>query len=170
MKIIFTVYKLLFLQTTDLYALDIKIWKNIFSSYASKKNFLNSQTTRHVSIFTHASPIKTSPLVHYHPLPRPLPRWRNYSFSQHLFENLFSPTSRKREGGLWFALLKFNQKTWRWLGTTSYLYFLWFVIFFKCEYFIVLSIKYLPYSMEVILLSFTCSNHDNLILKLHQKK
>ena len=36
MKITFTVYKLLFLQKTDLYALDIKIWKNIFSSYASK--------------------------------------------------------------------------------------------------------------------------------------
>ena len=27
----------------------------------SKKNFLNSQTTSHVSIFTHASPLTTSP-------------------------------------------------------------------------------------------------------------
>ena len=29
------------------------------------------------------------------------------------------------------ALLKFNQKIWRWLETLVYLYFVWFVVFFK---------------------------------------
>ena len=44
------------------------------------------------------------------------------------FENLFPPR-RKRWRKLWFALSKFNQKIWRWLGTLVYLYFVWFVIF-----------------------------------------
>ena len=35
MKIITVVHKLLFFKTTDLYTLDIKIWKNILSSYES---------------------------------------------------------------------------------------------------------------------------------------
>ena len=30
---------------------------------------------------------------------------------------------------LWFALLKFNHKIWRWHGTLAYLYVLWFMIF-----------------------------------------
>ena len=30
---------------------------------------------------------------------------------------------------LWFALLKFNQKIWRWHGTLVYLYVVWFIIF-----------------------------------------
>ena len=30
---------------------------------------------------------------------------------------------------IWFSLLNFNQKIWRWLGTIVYLYFVWFVIF-----------------------------------------
>ena len=30
---------------------------------------------------------------------------------------------------LWFALSRFNQKIWRWLGTLVYLHFVWFVIF-----------------------------------------
>ena len=38
MKIISTVHKLLFFKTTDLYTLDTKIWKNILSSFESKKN------------------------------------------------------------------------------------------------------------------------------------
>ena len=33
MKIISTVHEVLFFRTTDLYALDTKIWKNILSSY-----------------------------------------------------------------------------------------------------------------------------------------
>ena len=37
MKIITTVHQLLFFKTTDLYILDTKIWKNILSSYESKK-------------------------------------------------------------------------------------------------------------------------------------
>ena len=37
MKIFSTVHKLLFFKTTDLYTLDKKIWKNILSSYESKK-------------------------------------------------------------------------------------------------------------------------------------
>ena len=37
MKIITTVHQLLFFKTTDLYILDTKIWKNILSSYKSKK-------------------------------------------------------------------------------------------------------------------------------------
>ena len=35
----------------------------------------------------------------------------------------------KRWRKLWFTLLKFNQKKWRWLGTLVYLYFVWFTIF-----------------------------------------
>ena len=34
-EIMFTVYKLLFFKTTDLYTLDTKISKNILSSYES---------------------------------------------------------------------------------------------------------------------------------------
>ena len=42
MKIISTVQKLLFFYfLTYLYTLDTKIWKNILSSYDSKKNYLN---------------------------------------------------------------------------------------------------------------------------------
>ena len=45
-----------------------------------------------------------------------------------IFENLFPPR-RKGWRKLGFALSKFNQKIWRWLGTLVYLYFAWFVIF-----------------------------------------
>ena len=38
MKIIITVHQLLFFKTTDLYTLDTKTWKNILSSYESKKH------------------------------------------------------------------------------------------------------------------------------------
>ena len=41
MKIISPVNKFLFSKTTDLYALDTKIWKKILSSYENKKNYLN---------------------------------------------------------------------------------------------------------------------------------
>ena len=44
------------------------------------------------------------------------------------FENLFPPR-QKGWRKLWFALLQFNQKIWRWLGTLVYLYFVWFLIF-----------------------------------------
>ena len=37
MKIIPTLHKLLLFKTTDLCNLDTKIWKNILSSYESKK-------------------------------------------------------------------------------------------------------------------------------------
>ena len=39
MKTITTVHQLLFFKTTDLYTLDTKIWKNVLSSYESKKKF-----------------------------------------------------------------------------------------------------------------------------------
>ena len=38
-------------------------------------------------------------------------------------------TKGPRTWKLWFALLKFNQKIWRWHGTLVYLYFVWFIIF-----------------------------------------
>ena len=41
----------------------------------------------------------------------------------------FLSPRRKGWRKLWFALSKFNQKIWRWLGTLVYLYFVWFVIF-----------------------------------------
>ena len=40
------------------------------------------------------------------------------------FENLFSPR-RKGWRKLWFALSKFNQKTWRWLEALVYLHLVW---------------------------------------------
>ena len=49
-------------------------------------------------------------------------------FQAEFFENVFPPR-RKGWRKLWFALSKFNQKIWRWLGTLVYLYFVWFVIF-----------------------------------------
>ena len=49
MKTISTVHKLLFFETTDLYTLDKKIWKNILSSYESKKAYLNMQITKILS-------------------------------------------------------------------------------------------------------------------------
>ena len=52
----------------------------------------------------------------------------NSEFQVKFFENLFPPR-RKGWRKLWFALLKFNQKIWRWLVTLVYLYFVWFVIF-----------------------------------------
>ena len=68
-----------------------------------------------------------------------------------LFENLFSQQQRglcktmKKVGknydirGLGkTALSKSNQKIKRWLGTLGYLYFAWFVTFFKCNEFPVL--------------------------------
>ena len=68
-----------------------------------------------------------------------------------LFENLFSQQQRglcktmKKVGknydirGLGkTALSKSNQKIKRWLGTLGYLYFAWFVTFFKCNEFTVL--------------------------------
>ena len=44
------------------------------------------------------------------------------------FENLFS-TMGKGWRKLWFALSKFNQKTWGWPGTLVYSHFVWSVIF-----------------------------------------
>ena len=44
------------------------------------------------------------------------------------FENLL-PTRWKGSRKLWFDLLKFNEKIWRWLGTLVYLHLAWFVIF-----------------------------------------
>ena len=67
------------------------------------------------------------------------------------------------EGGVWFASSKFNQKIWRWLGA----YFTWFVIFQM--WWIYSFVDKVSISMVVILLSLLC-RHDNLILKLHQKK
>ena len=49
-------------------------------------------------------------------------------FQVEFFENLFPPRW-KGWRKLWFAISKFNQKIWRWLGTLVYLYFVWFVIF-----------------------------------------
>ena len=43
MIIIFTVHKLLFSKTTDLYTLDTKIWKNILSSHESKNIWICRQ-------------------------------------------------------------------------------------------------------------------------------
>ena len=49
---------------------------------------------------------------------------------EQFFENMFSQWPRtKGWGKLWFALLKFNLKMWRWLGTLLYLYFVWFIVF-----------------------------------------
>ena len=45
MKTISIFHKLLVFKTANLYTLDIKIWKNILSSYESKKSYLNMQTT-----------------------------------------------------------------------------------------------------------------------------
>ena len=47
---------------------------------------------------------------------------------QNFLKKFFSP---RRNGWrkLWFALSKFNQKIWRWLGTLVNLHFIWFVIF-----------------------------------------
>ena len=66
------------------------------------------------------------------------------------------------------CLSKFSQKIWRWLGTSGLLHFVWFTIF---SYVIALQFCkwYLSYSMALNLLILLC-NHDNLILKLHQKK
>ena len=44
-------------------------------------------------------------------------------------ENLLPLPRRKWWRKLWFALSKFNQKIWRWLGTLVYLHFVWFAIF-----------------------------------------
>ena len=47
------------------------------------------------------------------------------------FLKICFPQGPKTKGWrkLWFALLKFSQKIWRWLETLVYLYFAWFVIF-----------------------------------------
>ena len=69
---------------------------------------------------------------------------------------------------LWFALLKFNQKIWRWYGTLVYLlyiYVVWFIILANvmallfCELF-------LSSSVVLSLLLLLC-NHGNSTLKLH---
>ena len=82
-------------------------------------------------------------------------------------KNLF-PARRKRWRKLWFYLLKFNQKIQRWLGTLSYLYFLWFIIFLN-----VMSLQfckqYLSNGVVLHLLTLLC-NHGNLTLKFHPKK
>ena len=45
------------------------------------------------------------------------------------FSKICFPNSRKGCRNQWFALLKFNQEIWRWLGTLGYLYFAWPIIF-----------------------------------------
>ena len=84
---------------------------------------------------------------------------RRYSFPKAAFFRKFvSFNSRKGWRKLWFALSKFSQKIWRWLGTLRFLYFVWFTIFSNAIY-----------SMVLILLLLLW-NHGKLILKLHQKK
>lgn len=46
-----------------------------------------------------------------------------------IFLKIVSQKRRKGWRKLWFDLLVFNQKTWRWLGLLGYMYFLWFVTF-----------------------------------------
>ena len=90
------------------------------------------------------------------------------SARQHSLKKSVSPNIRKGWRKLWFALSKFSQKVWRWLGTRGFLYFLWIVIFSNvmalqfCKY-------YLSYSM-VLILFLLIYNHNNLILRLYQKK
>ena len=58
------------------------------------------------------------------------------------FKNLFPPR-RKRWKKLWFALSKFNQKIWRWLGTFFFYFISFFYIFSdfsKCDGFTILEI------------------------------
>ena len=78
----------------------------------------------------------------------------------------FSPSANNKGWGkLWFALSKFNQKIWRWLGTLVYLYFVWFIFFLNviallfCELF-------LSNSVVLSLLLLLC-NHGNFTVKLN---
>ena len=61
---------------------------------------------------------------HFYSSPRSLLRTPGRIFWKSVSHN-----SRKRCRKLWFALSKFNQKIWRWLGSLGCLYLVWFVIF-----------------------------------------
>ena len=61
----------------------------------------------------------------------PLPQAElNYAFPQAaFFQKSVPPQQQKGWRKLWFALSKFYQKIWRWLGTLGYLCFVWLAIF-----------------------------------------
>ena len=46
-----------------------------------------------------------------------------------ILSKIYFPQQHHGWRKLWFALSKFSQKTWRWLGTLDFLYFVWFTIF-----------------------------------------
>ena len=82
------------------------------------------------------------------------------------FLKIFFFPQDKRSGGKLFALLKFNQKIWRWLGTLVYLYFVWFVTFLN-----LMVLQFREYLLNRVVLNFCLSfvtmviEHQNYIRK-----
>ena len=72
--------------------------------------FIFLENAMNLGIFTHA------PVLHS-------------KLKAKFFENLFPPTVGEEAMSNFIALSNFNQKKWRWIGTSGYLYFAWFIIF-----------------------------------------
>ena len=84
-------------------------------------SFLENAIIR--GIFTHAPPLSPPSSCH-HALGRRKLLIPQVAF----FRKSVSRNSRNRWRKLWFALSKFSQKIWRWLGTLGFLCFVWFAI------------------------------------------
>ena len=81
----------------------------------------------------------------------------------HFIKNLFPRLAEKGRGEK--TINQLNNMTMTWSSRLFIFYMIY--NFFRCDYFTVLWIKYLPYIVVVILLSLLCK-HDNLIRKLYQ--
>ena len=92
-----------------------------FMIFTFLENALNQKIFTQVPLLSQNFP----PSSYHHPQAE----W-NYSFPPaSVFSKICFPNSRKGCRNQWFALLKFNQEIWRWLGTLGYLYFAWPIIF-----------------------------------------
>ena len=121
----------------------------------------------HLGILTHAhSPVKTLPLVLISPTPQ---AEGNYSFlpSSIVLEICFPPKQKGVEETI-MGFIKIQSENIKMAWKIRLSIFCMICNFFKCDGFTVLQITYLSHRLVLILLSFLC-NHENLILKLHQK-
>ena len=117
---------------------------------------------------SHSNP---SPSFYHHPHPPDIIHclWQNF------FENNFSPNNRKGCRKLWFVLSNFNKKNMKMTWNIRVFVFHMICYFFKCNgltkflRFCKNNIYRIKYAIVLILLFLLC-NHDNLILKLYQKK
>ena len=99
---------------------------------------------------------------------RPRQKEITCSRRQHSFE-IFLPQQQKGMEETIICFIKIQPENMKMTRNIRFFIFCMICNFFRCDGFTILWITYLSYSIVLILLFLLC-NHDNLILKLHQKK